>query len=94
MNMKNIKWERRYYGSESVYADIGNLHLSCYLEGSYWRCLARLGTSSSRRVGPLRCSLAKAKEDAVRIVQQLLADIQIAVEQDKQSCGVTSSNVD
>lgn len=92
--MKNIKWKKGHYSSETVYAETGNIHLRCFhrqtsMGRSWWYCSVYLG--KWYHAGPTRYSLVKAQEDAVRICEELLIDLHTALEQEMKSCGVEAN---
>lgn len=73
--MKDIKWE--FSSNGSVFVKIGAFELRCLKSGTRW--FAYVYTShvgNEGREGPLRHSLSKSKEDAVRIAREMLLDHQ------------------
>ena len=83
--MKKIKWTYPY-DPKCAYAKVGCIVMHCYLR----RSVPRIGTPTDRwygyasisirehsetfRTGPIRKSMAKAKDDAVQLARELLLD--------------------
>jgi len=77
--MKKINWKQ--HSPNYIEARVGNVVLRCFSYRNLislklrWKAYASIReTSSTLRYGPLRNSLSKAKEDAVRLARELLMD--------------------
>lgn len=83
--MKKIKWE--YLSFRKMYkAEIGGVVLTCMASWSstyagkdrskwQWHCGASIGNGyQMRRTGPTRKTLARSKEDAIKLASELLED--------------------
>lgn len=98
--MKKVNWKntvRNYITttSHSVEAKMGNVHLRCLhyktLTGkSEWRARVSINhLSVSSRIGPYRRSLEKAKDDAARLVEEMLIDYHTGITREMKCCGVS-----
>ncbi len=92
--MKKIKWKKNL---KDFRAKIGNVYLDCYhyetLTGkSMWQAVVSICCLSQyQRRGPVRYSslaLAMAKEDAARLVEELLIDCHSSITKEMRCCGV------
>lgn len=84
--MKKIKW-KRYGPTGDMSAQVGSVYLNCwqFKKAKTVDCRATVSIcriSSTKRYGPLRKSMAKAKEDAVRLARELMEDYQMAVDKE------------
>lgn len=84
--MNKIKWESNKLDND-MGARVGNLILTCnqWTKAKTVDCRANVSIcqiANTRRFGPWRKSMTKAKEDAVRIAHELLEDYQIAIERE------------
>jgi len=83
--MNKVDWRPRR-PKDYAYARIGRICMNCNswttLSGNYvWYASVSLNSiSSSRRQGPRRRSLAKAKSDAVRLAREMLDDYRMAID--------------
>ena len=85
---RQIKW-KMYAPTGDVSAQIGNIYLSCwqFRKAKTVDCFASVnmnGITKTRRRGPWRKSMAKAKEDAVRLARELLEDYQTVIDREKK----------
>lgn len=89
--MKKIKWTPK--GSRtSAFANIGSFHVGCYwifTQTGKPRWYARVGGygRGDVRIGPTRHSLEKAKQDAKRIVGEILLDYKAGLDKETKSYG-------
>jgi hypothetical protein len=91
--MRKINWKG---SDEYASARVGSINLYCYLQhptsNSNYRWFAIVSTSEHKgyyaaevRKGPIRYSLSKAKEDAIRLTCELLIDYQVALDAEKKN---------
>lgn len=59
-----------------------------YIWGRKWWQASVSITTQETRYGPKRCSLAKAQEDAARMIEEKLIDLSIGVEQELKNYGI------
>lgn len=83
--MKKINWKPKRPSKNNnpyITARIGNMVLHCYLEPRCrWSANVSIREMSGTfRYGPCRQSLAKVKEDAVRLSRELLLDYQAGLD--------------
>lgn len=80
--MKKVQWEN---GNHNIHASIGNLKLWCWKTTTKtgrieWKTNVSLNyNASSYRYGPKRYSLTMAKEDAIRLSKEILADYHTSI---------------
>ncbi len=101
--MNKIKW-KLYRPTGDMTAQIGNVYLDClryqksnsveYLFSPHCRAGVTIRRiAHTQRFGPWRKSMARAKEDAVRIARELLEDYRVAVDREMEILlGVTGEN--
>jgi hypothetical protein len=75
--MKKIKWTKN--GDNYIFSFVGNIYMRCFRgnfhNASMWNSEVSLDElNMMMRRGPMRKSLSKAKEDAVRLARELLLD--------------------
>ncbi len=91
--MKDIKWESSIASSGS-FARVGSMVLHCYMgytgnSNKRWWAVVYMGVKGYRPIsGPIRHSLSKSKEDAVRIARELLLDHQAGLAIEMKNFGL------
>lgn len=97
--MKKINWKNISYATATprdIEAKMGNVLLRCShhrtLTGkSEWRARISINyLSVSSRCGPFRRSLEKAKDDAARLVEEMLMDYHTSLIREMKCCGVSA----
>lgn len=88
--MKNLEWKEIH--ENHFYLETGNIQAYCrydtpYTWGRKW-WTAHVVALSPCKFGPNRCSLAKAQEDAARMIEEQLLDISIGVEKELKNYGI------
>jgi hypothetical protein len=97
--MKKINWKPivmkwRTKATYNLEARMGNVNLLCShyktLTGKHeWRAMVSINyISSSTKKGPFRRSLAKATDDAARLVEEMLMDYYTSITREMKCCGV------
>ncbi len=90
--MKEIKWNR--YDKELIEARIGNVYMHCSCRETLtgkpmWTAVVSIcQIAMAQKCGLRRHSLAKAKQDAIRLTEELLIDYHTSIEQELESCGI------
>lgn len=83
--MKELEWKEIH--ENHFYLETGNVSAFCRYDWTsqrgrrWWNATVSISPRSSRS-GPNRCSLAKALEDAARMIEEQLLDLSIGVAQE------------
>lgn len=96
--MRKIRWKSVSYrgrsgfifGFSTVEARVGCITLECrhfFSSRGLHRWRARIDGNNTS-IGPCRCSLSRAKEDAIRLAKELLVDYHTAIVKEMKNFGV------
>lgn len=91
--MNSAKWVEAPYDNY-FFSRIGNMCLGCYgfstSTGKYrWYAVVYVSRiSMCTKRGVMRHSLEKAKEDAIRMAEELLIDLHVGIENEMKACGI------
>lgn len=94
--MRKIDWKTSDY-SDYTMAELGNVILRCqgihtFTRKHRWRAIVRIGANTiGSKTGPVRHSLLKAKEDAIRLGREMLLDFHESIIIEMRSFGLDVS---